>query len=97
MPSQSSGMTVTRSPTDQPSTPSPTSAMVPLISWPNTKGIVTRASIDPCRMCRSVPQRPVNATAICTSPVAGGDDRLLAYFDAAPADVCRSPHGSSQG
>jgi len=59
VPSQARGMTVTGSPTVQPSTPSPRAAMVPLISWPITAGVATRASMWPLRMCRSVPQIPL--------------------------------------
>ena len=72
VPSQASGMTVTASPTLHPSTPSPIAAIVPLISWPNTRGFSTRASMLPCRMCRSVPHSPTYATRSCTSPGRGG-------------------------
>jgi hypothetical protein len=41
-PHQSSGITVTRSPTAQPLTPAPSAEIVPDISWPSTAGIVTR-------------------------------------------------------
>ncbi len=41
-PQGSSGITVTRSPGFQPSTPEPVAAMAPDISWPNTCGNVTR-------------------------------------------------------
>ncbi len=56
--SHCSGITVTPSPGDHPVTPSPTAATVPLISWPNTRGVVTRVSMSPCAKCRSVPQSP---------------------------------------
>ena len=39
VPSHASGMTVTASPTLQPVTPSPSAAIVPLISCPNTRGV----------------------------------------------------------
>ena len=58
-PHETSGMTVAGSPTAQSSTPSPIDATRPAISWPSTAGIVTRASIAPWRMWRSVPQIPV--------------------------------------
>ena len=58
-PHQSRGITVTRSPGDQPVTPSPTAETVPDISCPSTAGTVTRASIAPWKMWRSVPQMPV--------------------------------------
>ena len=59
VPSQSKGMTVTWSPAVHSVTPSPTAATTPLISWPMTAGVVTRASMLPWKMCRSVPQKPV--------------------------------------
>ena len=58
-PHGASGITVTRSPIDRPLTPFPIAAIVPDISCPSTAGSVTRASIAPWRMCRSVPQIPV--------------------------------------
>ena len=59
VPSQSSGMTVTLSPTVQPLTPGPTWATVPDISCPMGHGSFTRPSMPPCEMVRSVPQMPV--------------------------------------
>ena len=66
------GSTVTGSPTDQPSTPAPSAATRPDISWPMTAGRVTRPSMSPWKMCRSVPQMPVKATSTETSPGPGG-------------------------
>ena len=71
VPHQASGITVTGSPADQPLTPLPIARTVPDISCPSTAGRVTRPSIAPCRMCRSEPQMPVNATSICTEPDPG--------------------------
>lgn len=59
VPHHFSGITVTGSPAAQPWTPSPMLAIVPLISWPMIAGTVTRASMFPCRTCRSVPHSPV--------------------------------------
>ena len=72
VPSHSRGITVTRSPADQPSTSVPTDSTVPLISCPKTSGVRTRRSMCPWAMCRSVPQRPTNATRTCTWPAGGG-------------------------
>ncbi len=71
VPSQARGMTVTASPSVQPVTPLPMAAIVPLISCPKTRGVSTRASMLPCRMCRSVPHSPTYDTRICTSPAPG--------------------------
>jgi uncharacterized membrane protein YfcA len=66
-PHQSSGRTVTWSPACHPSTSPPMASMVPDISCPMGHGEVTRASIAPCAIFRSVPQIPVKATAMRTS------------------------------
>lgn len=71
VPSQASGMTVTASPTDQPSTPVPRATIVPDISCPIVAGLLTRPSMSPWKTWRSVPQIPTYATATRTSPARG--------------------------
>ncbi len=58
-PHHTSGITVTGSPTRQARTPSPVAATFPAISWPRIAGGVTRPSMAPWTMWRSVPQMPV--------------------------------------
>ena len=57
--------TATRSPTANPSTPSPSSATVPAISWPGVTGHA-RPGKPPVTNAWSVPHTPHAATAIRT-------------------------------
>src|SRR3984893_3786905 len=63
--------TATRSPTAKLSTPSPSSATVPAISWPNVSGHVMFGK-PPLTKPLSVPQPPQAATAMRTCPGPGG-------------------------
>src|SRR6187399_353203 len=58
------GMT-TRSPDLSEVTPSPTSSMIPMFSWPNT--MPGSAAVRPSYMCRSEPQIAVEVTRTMTS------------------------------
>src|SRR3984957_3973526 len=63
--------TATRSPTAKSSTPSPSSATVPAISWPSVSGHVILGK-PPLTKPWSVPHTPQAATAMRTCPRAGG-------------------------
>ncbi len=69
--------TVTRSPTAQPLTPSPTIAIVPANSWPGTCGNTMPGSW-PCHPCQSLRHNPVAPTLTTTPPgAASGRGDLL--------------------
>ena len=89
VPSARNGITVTASPTDHPVTPSPTAVTRPAVSCPITAGVVTRASMWPAAICRSVPQMPVKAGAISTSPSPGGRWGIRGDLEAVIAHVSR--------
>ena len=61
--------TATRAPSQPSSTPSPSAATVPQISWPIVIG--GALGYSPAQMCRSVPQTPTAATSSTTSPGPG--------------------------
>src|SRR5215213_6845601 len=63
--------TATRSPTAKPSTSSPSSAMVPAISWPKVSGHVMFGK-PPVTKAWSVPHTPQAATAMRICPGPGG-------------------------
>ena len=72
VPSQESGMTVTRSPTVHSSTPSPTAAIMPLISWPNTRGCCharVHVAVEDVQIGTA---ETGEGDRICTSPRPGG-------------------------
>src|SRR5690349_4995525 len=78
--------TATRSPTANPSTPSPNSAIVPAISCPGVSGQVMFGK-PPTTKPWSVPQTPQAATVMRTRPGPGGEVSTSTRVNGALADA----------